>query len=80
MDNGEYIATGFLHVLGFVHMHSREINAAASQSGYTIKPHYLPAIDEQKETGLKVCHARETICDIIFIIILFCILINWVAA
>lgn len=34
---------------------SHEINAAASQSGYTVKPHYSPTIDEQKESGLKVC-------------------------
>ena len=45
-------------VANYVHAlcaHSHEVNAAASQSGYTIKPHYLPAIDEQKEPSLKVC-------------------------
>ena len=53
MDNGKYIATSF-YMCWVLCTCSREINAAASQSGYTIKPHYLPAIDEQKETGLKV--------------------------
>ena len=38
----------------YVHKYSYEINAAASQSGYTIRPHYLPAIDEHKESYLKV--------------------------
>ena len=37
-----------------VYIHSHEINAAASKSGYTIRPHYLPATEEQKESSLKV--------------------------
>ena len=40
---------------------SHEINAAASKSGYTIRPHYLPATDEQKECCLKVCCGCEYI-------------------
>ena len=40
----------------FYASHSHEINAAASKSVYTIKPHYLPAIDKQRESSLKVCY------------------------
>ena len=40
--------------------HSHEINASASKSGYTIKPHYLPAIDRQKGSSLKVCYGNIT--------------------
>ena len=40
--------------------HSHEINASAIKSGYTIKPHYLPAIDKQKESSLKVSYGNMT--------------------
>ena len=37
-----------------IYNYSHEINAAATYSGYTIKPHYLQAIYNQNELRLKV--------------------------